>query len=147
MAWETTKPIVVPIDFSGMSVDAIRTALSMAANPTQLHVVHVVPALDQITPGHTSWSLPSDEDRRTAVKAHFHEFLKEHGFGTVQETILDGRPGTEIAEYAKRIKADLIVLPSHGYSGIKRILLGSVAEQVVRYAECPVFVLRRPDSE
>ena len=147
MSWETSAPIVVPIDFSGMSVKAVQTAQQMAMDPDQIHVVHVVPALDQIIPGHDAWALPTDEERRSAVKQHFAEFLSEHGFDRVREVILDGRPGSEIAEYASKIKAGLVVIPSHGYHGVKRLLLGSVAEQVVRHVDCPVFVLRRQDAE
>jgi nucleotide-binding universal stress UspA family protein len=56
-------------------------------------------------------------------------------------------PGTEIAEYADEIGADLIVIPSHGYHGVKRLLLGSVAERVIRAAHCSVLVLRRSDAD
>ena len=147
MAWETSKPVVVPVDFSGMSVEAIQTAQKMAASDDQIHVVHVVTAFDQIVPGDHSWSLPTDEERRDVVGQHFSRFLIEHGFDNMREIILDGRPGSEIADYAAKVNAGLIVIPSHGYDGIKRLLLGSVAEQVVRHAECPVFILRRQDAE
>lgn len=147
MAWETSAPVVVPIDFSGMSVEAIQTARSMVADDDQIHVVHVVPMLDQIIPGDHPWSLPTDEERRAAVRQHFSDFLASHGLNRVREIILDGRPGSEIADYATSVKAELIVIPSHGYDGFKRLLLGSVAEQVVRHADCPVFVLRRKDAE
>jgi nucleotide-binding universal stress UspA family protein len=147
MAWETSEPIVVPIDFSGMSVHAIKTAQQMAMDDDLIHVVHVVPVLDQILPGMQALALPTDDDRRDAVRQHFSEFLAEHGFENVRDIMLDGRPGSEISEYAARVHAGLIVIPSHGYHGVKRLLLGSVAEQVIRHAECPVFVLRRPDAE
>ena len=61
--------------------------------------------------------------------------------------VLFGNPGLEIADYAKNIQADLIVIPSHGYHGVKRFVLGSVAERVIRHAECSVLVLRRSDAE
>ena len=147
MSWQTTDPVVVPVDFSGMSVAAVQTAREMAASPDLVHVVHVVPILDQITPGLSGWELPTDEDRRTAVREHFAEFMTEHGFADVRQVVLDGRPGSEIPEYAAQVKAGLIVIPSHGYSGFKRLLLGSVSEQVIRHAECPVFVLRRQDAD
>ena len=53
-----------------------------------------------------------------------------------------GDPGHQIAQYAEEAKADLIVLPSHGRSGLQRLLIGSVAERVVRHAPCPVLVVR-----
>lgn len=147
LAWETTKPIVVPVDFSGMSVDAVGAACELAASSEQVHVVHVVVTLDQIAPVTDGLSLPTDEDRRAAVCQHFAQFLKTHGFASLKEVVLDGRPGPTIADYATQIGAGLIVIPSHGYDGVKRLLLGSVTEQVIRLAECPVFVLRRQDAE
>jgi nucleotide-binding universal stress UspA family protein len=64
----------------------------------------------------------------------------------VQAHVLTGDPGTTITDYANEQSADLIVIPSHGYHGINRIVLGSVAERVLRHANCPVLVTRRLDS-
>lgn len=148
MAWETTAPVVVPIDFSGRSVEAVTAARKLAASPELVHVVHVVPRLDQIVPDvEAEWDVPSDEERRDSVQNHFAEFLSKHGFEHCRQVILDGRPGTRIAEYAKEVDAGVIVIPSHGYHGLKRLLLGSVAESVIRLAHCPVFVLRRKDAD
>jgi nucleotide-binding universal stress UspA family protein len=147
MAWEITDTIVVPIDFSGMSVDAVKKAGEIAANQSQIHVIHVVPRLDQIAPGSPGHGLPTDEDRREAVIQHFQEFLNKHGYHGVHSVVLDGEPESAIAEYVAKINAQLVVIPSHGYGGFKRLLLGSVAENVVRSVECPVLVLRRADAE
>lgn len=141
------QPIVVPIDFSGMSYAAVGKACEIAASRDLVHVVHVVPTLDQIVAGAPGHGLPTDEDRRTAVREHFSEFLKVHGLQGVRDFVLDGQPGAEIARYATDVGAGLIVIPSHGYGGFKRLLLGSVAEQVVRSAECAVLILRRLDAE
>ena len=53
-----------------------------------------------------------------------------------------GDPGHRIADVAAKLGADLIVMPSHGRTGIERMLIGSVAERVLRLAHCPVLVLR-----
>ena len=53
-----------------------------------------------------------------------------------------GRPYEEICKLAREIAADLIVMPTRGYSGLKRVLLGSTTERVIRHAPCPVLVLR-----
>ena len=53
-----------------------------------------------------------------------------------------GDPGHEITEYAEEIGASLIITPSHGRTGLSRLLIGSVAERVVRLAKCPVMVLK-----
>ena len=57
--------------------------------------------------------------------------------------VLMGEPAHGIADYAQEKKAELIVIPSHGRTGITRLLIGSVAERVVRLAHCPVLVLRK----
>ena len=61
--------------------------------------------------------------------------------------VLTGDAGIAVAEYATRVNADLIVVPSHGYHGLKRLLLGSTAERIIRHAHCSVLVLRRKDAE
>lgn len=147
MVWETSEPIVVPVDFSGMSVTAISTALQLAQDRKQLHVLHVVPVLDQIAPDMENLAIPTDSDRQDSVRQNFSDFLSTHGFPGLRQVVLDGQPGVQIAEYAKGVSAGLVVIPSHGYGGVKRLLLGSVAESVVRLAACPVLVLRRPDAE
>jgi len=147
MSWTVAAPVVVPIDFSGMSVEAVRTAIEIAGTRGHVHVVHVVTNFDQVAPGIEELNQGSDEERSEAVRAHFSEFLSKHGFNDVREVVLEGKPEAEIAEYANRLHAGLVVIPSHGYDGIKRLLLGSVAESVIRHAECGVLVLRRPDAE
>lgn len=140
------QSVVVPIDFSGGSVDAINTALEFVDSHSQVHVVHVVLPLDNMSPG-VVWGTIDDESRIKAVTDHFDEFLQNHGFTGVTTSVRVGNPGIEITEYATEVKADLIVIPSHGYHGVKRFLLGSVAERVLRHADCAVLVLRRADAE
>ncbi|MCP4171059.1 MAG: universal stress protein [Fuerstiella sp.] len=147
MEWETSEAIVVPIDFSGMSVTAISSALELAHDRDQIHVLHVVPVLDQIAPDIGHLAVPTDADRQDSVREHFAEFLSQHGFPGLRQVVRHGKPGSDIADYAKEISAGLIVISSHGYGGVKRLLLGSVTEAVVRRAECPVLVIRRPDAE
>jgi nucleotide-binding universal stress UspA family protein len=147
MSWTVSQPVIVPVDFSGMSVEAIATACEITGRPENVYAVHVVSNFDQIAPGTAGLESASDEERRAIVRTHFAEFLQQNGFPDIHETILDGQPAIEIAKYATEIKAGLVVIPSHGYDGVKRLLLGSVAESVIRHADCPVLVLRRPDAE
>ena len=146
MAWLPKKLVLVPIDFSGMSVAALKTAVQFVENHEQVHCVHVVPHLDNMSPG-VDWGKIDDKSRHLAVVEHFDGFLEEHGYANVTPIVLQGDPGTEIAEYAVKKQCELIVIPSHGYDGVKRMMLGSVAERVIRYAECAVLVLRREDAE
>jgi nucleotide-binding universal stress UspA family protein len=77
-----------------------------------------------------------DLTRKTAEK------LKKKGIKT-QAVVLEGDPRSRIVEEAEKWKADLIVLGSHGYTGIKRLLLGSVASSVVSHAPCSVEIVRQ----
>lgn len=145
MSWLPKKNVVVPIDFSGNSVDAIATALELVDEPAAVHAIHVVVPLGNMSPG-MEWGSIDDKSREEAALSHFSEFLEKHGFSDVNTVVRVGDPGLEISEYATETNADLIVVPSHGFHGLKRMILGSVAERVIRHAECAVLVLRRPDA-
>src|SRR5687768_16533362 len=90
-------------------------------------------------------------DRATRTKAAetgLREFIQgdSRRAGVTMEVAF-GDPGAEIVECGERIGADLIVMPSHGRRGISRMLIGSVAERVLRLAHCPVLVLRGLSKE
>ncbi len=133
--------IVVPVDFSGESKGALEAASTFGG---EIHCVHVLFPLSKITPG-VSVDDVTEGDRRTTTRGKLEELTKPFDVTTLE--VLVGTPGLEIAEYAKSVRADLIVIPSHGYHGVKRLVLGSVAERVIRHAECSVLVLRRSDAE
>ena len=147
MAWAPKNCIVVPTDFSESAQDSIGTALELVSKPADVHVIHVLMGckdrdlLDE-------WATPrQDEAWDAAARAYLAEFLQKHGFANVTQAIRLGDTGFEITDYARECNAGLIVIPSHGYHGVKRLLVGSVAERVVRYATCPVLVLRRHDTD
>ena len=145
MSWTPKSKVVVPVDFSGESETAIRNALEMVEDPANVQLIHVLFPLDTVSPG-VVWGEVSDESREKAVKESFDKLLSERNISGVTVNIRFGNPGLEIAEFAEKIDADLIVIPSHGYHGIKRFTLGSVAERVIRHANCSVLVLRRSDA-
>jgi len=138
--------VVVPVDFSDESAAAIEAAVAVAGDPAKLHVVYVLQPLDSISPGVLLGDV-NDDDRKATASANLKTLTEKCGASSAEETILIGSPGMEIAEYAKNINADLIVIPSHGFHGMKRFLLGSTAERVIRHAACSVLVLRRSDAE
>lgn len=146
MAWGNEQCVVVPVDFSESTPVAIRKALEIAAGPDNVHLVYVVPELDFVSPGVVFGNV-TDVSRVTAAKKYTHEYLQEHSLPDVQTHILMGDPGTTVVEFATNKQADLIVIPSHGYHGVKHLLLGSVAERIIRHANCAVLVLRRHDAE
>ncbi len=146
MSWLPKKSIVVPVDFSGESKQAIEAALEMVDEPEHVHAVHVMFPLDIVAPG-VVWGGIEEVEREKATREHAEEFLKEHDMTGVTILTRVGDPGTEIADYAESINAELVIIPSHGYHGFKRALLGSVTERVIRHVACPVLVLRRSDAE
>ncbi len=149
MSWQPKQTVVVPIDFSDSSIDAVREARRWAASPESVHVVHVVFDFEPIAP-YGYWNHQEPEwfpIRHENARKHLETFIEEKGLGAVRPVTLAGDAGSEITRYAREQDADLIVIPSHGYHGLNRLLLGSATERVLRHAHCPVYVLRRRDAE
>ncbi len=141
MNWLPRRTVVVPVDFSAGSFASLETAREMAEEPSSLHVLHVLPILEAADPG-VIWQTIDDAGRRQHAKDALTEELQKRQWDGMNVEILIGNPGHEIANYAKDLDAGLIVVASHGRGAIKHLLLGSVAERVVRLAHCPVLVLK-----
>ncbi|HEY3966037.1 MAG TPA: universal stress protein [Planctomycetaceae bacterium] len=145
MPWIPKACVVVPVDFSVHSLAAIATALELVAKPSDVHVIHVLMGgsdrdlLREWAPGTEAETWDSAGRQRLA------EFLKSHDIAGVVQEVRLGDPGFAITDYARQQQAAMIVIPSHGFHGIRRLLLGSVADRVIRYAPCPVLVLRCHD--
>lgn len=133
--------VVVPIDFSADSLAAVDVALGLAESADHVHVIHVLPELNAAEPG-VIWQSVDDESRIQHANQGLRETFAATKYQGLHVQAVIGDPGHEIANYAKELGADLIITPSHGRTGIKRVLLGSVAERIVRLAHCPVLVLR-----
>ena len=145
MNWLPKKKVIVPVDLSENSVVAIDTALQLVADPGDITVVHVLQELSPLEPGEIEmWNTVDVPTRLRHGKSALRERLRDPRFSAIRIEVLIGDPGHEIAEMADREQADLIVLPSHGRRGLTRLLIGSVAERIVRLAHCPVLVLRSP---
>ncbi|MBC8290804.1 MAG: universal stress protein [Planctomycetes bacterium] len=146
MSWLPRNKVLVPTDFSEPSVEAIRTARELAENDADLTVLHVLEPIEYTAPASLFGDF--DPDARTSRATKFlDDFLQRHELTGLATAIVIGNPGMKITEFASESHVELIVLPSHGHHGLKRILLGSVAERVLRHAECPVLVLRRMDND
>ncbi len=141
------KFVVVPWDFSDMSRESLTQAAEMVENISQIRVVHVTqfpPALEY----GVIWETISEETITKNLNDSFANAIKDGSELTgVSFTVLFGDPGRQICDFAADNDAAIIVMPSHGRSGFSRMLLGSVAERVVRMAPCPVLVLRKPISD
>jgi nucleotide-binding universal stress UspA family protein len=140
--WLPKHRVVVPVDFSDESFAAIDTALELVADAAHVSLIYVLPVIDPAEPG-VIWTTVDDESRRHHAELALAERLTDSRYADIRREIAFGDPGHEIADFAQRERADLIVLPSHGRTGLKRLLIGSVAERVVRLAHCPVLVLRK----
>jgi len=142
------ETVVVPIDFSEDSEPAIRSALSFLDDAAGLHVLHVLYPVSTDASLHGLVPVTfSDETRQSAARERLADMLRAIGAPSAKPLVLSGDAGLETADYAKQVGADLIVVPSHGYHGVKRFLLGSTAERIIRHAHCSVLVLRRRDAE
>ena len=140
------KKILVPVDFSDCSNKALVYATALAkqfgAELTLVHVAQSYPAAPEMI------SLDSGLDA-------IHYGLKElevlrlaAGSAAPCDVLLrTGIPYVEITRAAKELDSDLIVLSTHGHTGVTRIILGSTAERVVRQAPCPVLVVREKEHE
>jgi nucleotide-binding universal stress UspA family protein len=142
MTWFSKKTFVVPTDLSEESIAALDEALEMVDSPSQIHVVHVLQDAVALGPEFALGVLDFEQQIRETTQA-LHDRFNDSKHRGIQVHVFYGDPGIEITKFAEEVKADLIVMPSHGRRGLKRLLIGSVAERVVRLAHCPVFVLKR----
>lgn len=144
MSWFPKTCVVVPVDFSAASDHAVQTALEVTRSSDQVHILHVTQLPEYTVYGEFPQAVDSAMWLQHAEQ-HMAKYISEKKLTGVTTKVVLGDPGLQIAEYARELKADLIVIPSHGYHGFKRILLGSVTERVLRHAPCEVLVLRRPE--
>ncbi|HVR36861.1 MAG TPA: universal stress protein [Methylomirabilota bacterium] len=144
------KRILVPIDFSECSKKALQYGIAFAReHRAAITLLHVVPALS------------GDGEYAAADCAQLEATLIDSGTRDLSKLASDAVPGgisadTEIRigsparviiETARNLPADLIVISTHGWTGLKHVFLGSVAGQVVQRAPCPVFVVREREHE
>ena len=143
------KKILVPIDFSDYSKSALKYAVNFSKNnKAEMILIYVVEPV--IYPPDFSMgqiaipSVNAEWDER--AKQELDKLAKEHIPQGVQvKTIIKtGKPFLEIIETASEMDVDLIIIATHGRTGIEHILFGSTAEKVVRKAPCPVLTLREP---
>jgi nucleotide-binding universal stress UspA family protein len=143
-----SKTVVVPVDFSKFSERALESAVRMAKLlKARLLLLYVIEP--QIYPA-DYFVIPPEIQEASATLARAAQrrldkltarLRGQHGVG-VETTICEGRPYEEISRVAGKVGAALIVIATHGYTGLKRAYLGSTAERVVRHAPCPVLVVR-----
>jgi nucleotide-binding universal stress UspA family protein len=143
------KQILVPVDFSPASREALDHAAALArTSKAAVTLMHVVESVQYATPADlfgaaANLGMLEDEQRRVAQKelARLAARLQKRGL-RVRTVLASGTPARAIVNAARRLKAGLIVMSTHGRTGFTHLLMGSVAERVVRTAACPVLTLR-----
>lgn len=141
------KKIFVPIDFSNHSKDALPYAVLLAghynAELVLLHIVEKFP-IDSLLGRELTHqtTVPLMKQAEADLERMAGE-LREGSGVKATAVVRDGNPLEEICQATKTVGADLVVLTTHGYTGLKHVWLGSTAERVVRHAPCPVLVVRQ----
>ena len=143
------RNVLVPVDFSTISIQTIETAKRLVHRfGASIHLVHVhqrqylgdfMGALMPVAKVRVSF----EQHRRKKLADELKMVAQAQGLSPGLIHPLEGASAFyEICRLAQQIPADLIVMPTHGYTGLRRVLLGSTAERVVRYSPCPVFIVR-----
>jgi nucleotide-binding universal stress UspA family protein len=146
------RRILLPSDFSDCSAEAARAARRLAvmfgARLTVLHVLDEPAALDPMFRGEVPLELLRGRMEQYAREG-MQAFVAAHFQGTedVETRIASGVPYREILREARETGADLIVIGTHGRTGVEHVIFGSTAEKVVRMAPCPVLTIRQGGKE
>jgi nucleotide-binding universal stress UspA family protein len=139
------KTILHPTDFSPRAEYGYQMACALARDyGAHLILAHIKP-LPAVVYGEFGAIPPAPEETLEGLKTRLTEFKPPNL--TVEYHVVEGEPAAEIVRFAVERKADMIVLGTHGRTGIGRFLLGSVAEQVMRKAPCPVLTVKMPVAE
>ncbi|MBN2560281.1 MAG: universal stress protein [Phycisphaerae bacterium] len=150
----TPKKILWPTDFSKLSMKAAEYAAAFCdAFEAELHVVHVcVPLVSPYLAIPHSPAVDfsmSDVELAADAKLRLQRITKEvfAGRAPVVYEALVGAPWAQICDYAKRGGIDLIVIATHGLTGLHHVLIGSTAERVVQHAPCPVLSVKNVEKD
>ncbi len=142
------KSILVPIDFSDTSLKALQYAVPFAKQfGATITLLHVVPPPPNVAEG--PYIPLGTEGTLHAAEQHL-EKIAESTIGpgfTLRALTRGGFVHDTIIGVARESEVDLIILTTHGYTGFKHLLMGSIAENIVRHAPCPVLVVREKEHE
>ncbi len=144
------QTILVPVDFSKESLKAVRYAIPFAEQfGAGLILVNVVEPL--AFADISAFPLAMENERVMELcRKKLESIARQRAVppGIIRKTLVrQGQAFQEISDAARTLKADLIILATHGYTGIKHVVLGSTAERVVRHAPCPVLVVRDQERD
>jgi universal stress protein A len=141
--------ILHPTDYSDHSAYAFKVALSLAEqHGATLYIAHIVQSLG---PELVSFGEVTTERQPAGHVRHLWEELLQVKAPagspvTIKHILGEGDPAAEVAEIARKYNCDLIVISTHGRSGLERLLMGSIAEKIVRLAPCAILTVKRPPA-
>jgi nucleotide-binding universal stress UspA family protein len=148
------KKILCPTDFSQPSHQGIETANELAVHfSAELLLVHVIAPVPVLVPPSgipPSYDVPGyQKELELSAAENLEKLIQEKIDDQVRVTplIKEGNPASLIVTIAETSKVELIVIATHGETGWRRFIFGSVAERVVRLAECPVLTVQPPHGE
>jgi len=142
--------ILCPVDFSEFTDEILSYAVAIAKSfDSELHLIHVIPNLNYFTP-YESFLTPEnlvaiERNIEGEVGKDFDKITKKIDL-PFKRVVKTGVTFVEIIDYIKNQGIDLVIMGTHGRSGIEHILIGSVAEKVVRKSPCPVLTVRPKDK-
>ncbi|HME42914.1 MAG TPA: universal stress protein [Syntrophorhabdales bacterium] len=141
------QKILVPLDFSEYTDEIMNVAAQIAQKfGSTIHLLHVIPNMDYFTPYESFLSAGSliniQREIEREVGKDMEAVAKKIKDITVTKAIHTGIAVLEIVDYVRAEKIDLVVMGTHGRGGLEHILIGSVAEKVVRKSPCPVLTIR-----
>ena len=146
--------ILVATDFSEPSDAALTYGRALAGNfKATLHVLHVVSNVSSVVYGAEAYAVSMPEFQQeieNSARRQLDELLVDndlHPLPTRRVVIASSAPAAAIVDYAGRERIDLIVTGTHGRGAVAHLLMGSVAERIVRTAPCPVLTVRHPEHE
>lgn len=143
------QKILFPTDFSQYNDAALKFASTVAAeSDATLYIIHVDELRDlTATMGEGGYLIAAAIEERTEVIEQLEKVRPTVPTVKFERHYLKGSPVIEILDFAEQENIDLIVMASHGRTGLSRLLMGSIAEGVMRKAQCPVLVVKQPAGQ
>jgi nucleotide-binding universal stress UspA family protein len=147
------KKILIPLDGSNLSEYAVKhlNSVTMTAGGTSLILLRVVePITNLYAGGYYAFELAAKAKKEAKTDAHKYlekiaNKLRQKGID-IETVVTDGVPADDILDYVAKHKVDLIIMSTHGRSGISRWFAGSVAEKVIRHSTVPVLITPPPST-
>ena len=141
------QKILVPVDFAPRSTEAVRRAVDIAQHySASITLVHVYEPVDYALPeGYVLYTSEQIGVMTTEFEARLDRLRRDVealGFTRIETHLLTGSAPAEIVAYAEEAGFDLIIMGTHGRKGVAHMLMGSVAERVLRSAHCPVLTIK-----